>query len=450
MTLSSRQSKLLTAAKEPPSRKRTFDGLVQEPELCLYCMNKYSITDNVYATPGCLTKKESIPTLGAEISRNIRKHLRSDRRKDSSAHLRNGIDGVYLFPACCSCCKCSSCVLRLADNEEEKHEGDDNDVGDDYGSGDNGFLHEQHDGYSANESDYLYMISGANKGYNRAQCLQKDVRYNLPNVGYMSRDEEEEEILHSICLSWPEGNYPIHFFGTNCIVLQRTVIFADAPTVSETLFLCNCRCGNGKAGISLQEEMERVISYSSEDSSMIHRADFVQNIQRLFGNHRLRREPYMEVSLFCLDCVHTRAIKTAYDQKLVIDAPECPVLKNTAAKLFSDKTFSFDVKVVMNIVEEPAVNEIDEEKEEVEEDTFKHSLMVPRISLCGERIYHALDELRHATVFASATPLYRFGSIIEVSARMVPTCTRCDRDNCRCAYAFLAQHNVASFWKASK
>ena len=439
-TLSTRQSLLLAAARiRPPKRRMMIGGEVQEPELCSYCIHKYSNNDNVYATPDCLLKNETLPALGGNFSRGIRKYLRSDRRKDSAPSKRDETEGVYLFPACCSCCKCSSCGRRNGNEEQKEDEGDDNEGGDGDGDGgdygdDGGFFDGGHQGYSANENDYLYMISGRNKGYSRAQCLQKDVRYSLPIVGYMFRDEDEEEILQSICLSWPEGNYPIHFTGTICIVLQRSIIFVDAPFVSETLFLCNCRCGEGKAGLSLQEEMERVISFSSEGSNMINRVAFVQNIQRLFGNNRLRREPNMVVSLFCLDCVHTRAIRTAYDKNLVFDAPECPVLEKTAAKLISDKTFEFDVTVAMNIVEEQAVNEMDEEEEEDASMKYVHSLMVPRICLCGNGFYHALEELRNATVFASATPLFRFGSIISVSARMVPTCSRCERDNCRCAY----------------
>ena len=126
--LTLRQLKLLRAAKVPPPRRMTAGGVVQEPERCLYCTKKYSENDDVYATPGCLLKNEAIPAFGGQISNEIRQYLRSDRYKDSAPNIRDGIEGVYLFPACCSCCKCSSCKQRLADNEEQK-QGNDNEGG---------------------------------------------------------------------------------------------------------------------------------------------------------------------------------------------------------------------------------------------------------------------------------------------------------------------------------
>ena len=98
-------------------------------------------------------------------------------------------------------------------------------------------------------------------------CLQENVRYSFPDVAFTVTDEDGEESMQSICLSWPEGNHPIDFLGTDCIVLQRTLIFEDAPGVTETFFLCNCRCGNGKEGLILQEEMERVISHQNHQST---------------------------------------------------------------------------------------------------------------------------------------------------------------------------------------
>ena len=299
------------------------------------------------------------------------------------------------------------------------------------------FFEGGHYGYSANEADYIYLICGEKKGYPRALCLQEEVRYSFPNVGFIFVDDEEdgEETMESICLSWPEKNCSIHFFETpDCIVLQRSIVFADTPGVSETLFLCNCRCRNGKAGLALQDEMERVISYYSEQGNTVNRADFVQNILRLYGQYRLTRPPDFEVSL-CMECVHTRALKVACETHAVIDVPECPVLEKTAAKLLADQTFPFDVKKAMNIAVEAVVaNQMDEEGKEEEDDAatdFLSSLMVPRICLCTNGCYHAVDELRKATVFASESPILRFGSFIRVSARMVTTCTRCERDSCK-------------------
>jgi hypothetical protein len=345
--ISTRQSLLLAAAKKRPSKRRMIGGVIQEPELCLYCMHKYSNNDDVYATPSCLLKNETLPALGGVFSREIRQYLRADRKKDSAPDKRDGTEGVYLFPACCSCCKCSSCGRRLPGNEEQEHEGDDNEGGDGDGDGGgfedgDGFFDGGHDGYSANENDYLYMICGAKKDYPRAMCLQEGVRYSFPKVGYIVVDDEGEETvetMHSICLSWPEEKYPIHFFDTNCIVIQRSVVFADAPLAPETLFLCNCRCGDGKAGLALQEEMENVMSYQSDPGNTIIRADFEQNILRLYGRYRLTRPEDLVVSLLCLECVHTHALRKAYSTSKVIDVPESPVLKKPQPSYLQTKPF---------------------------------------------------------------------------------------------------------------
>ena len=69
MALSIRQIKaaLLAAAKMRPPRKMMFGAAIQEPELCLYCMRKYSNNDEVYATPGCLLKNETLPKFGGDL-----------------------------------------------------------------------------------------------------------------------------------------------------------------------------------------------------------------------------------------------------------------------------------------------------------------------------------------------------------------------------------------------
>ena len=97
MALSIRQAKLLAAAKMLPPRIMMLGGAIQEPELCSYCTRKYTINDEVYATPGCLLKNETLPKFGGEISREIRRHLRSNREKDSKPSLRDEIEGVYEF-----------------------------------------------------------------------------------------------------------------------------------------------------------------------------------------------------------------------------------------------------------------------------------------------------------------------------------------------------------------
>lgn len=438
MSVSNLQKKLLAAAKLPPPRTMLSGGVIRDPELCSYCMAKYESNDDIFATPGCLLRQQRVPTLGGEFSRQIRSYLRKNRLGDSARKEgREDLAGLYQFPACCSCCKCPPCAQRIpgAASPQRRMMIDDMTGGDDDGELGDGFYDGGHVGYSANESDYIYMISNQQKGYPRALCLQQGVRYSFPMVGFVPHgdegEEEEEEGVQPICLSWPTGNHPIEFLGTNCTVLQRTLRFIDAPSEMETVLLCNCRCPEGKAGLMVQDAMERVISYCSDGQSVtVNRIHFIQNINRMYGNNRLFRPQDLLLSLECLDCVHTRALKTMFINSAMMDVPVCVTLEKTAAKLESENTFAFNVKKVMQVEGEPA--------KDAEEDNdaydYLHSCMVPRIILLGEGIYHAVDQFRNVTVFASESALLRFGSFIKLSARMVPFCTRCERDSCPCVY----------------
>ena len=195
--LSNLQKKLLTAAKVPPPRAM-FGGEVRALEQCSYCMTKYSTGDEVYATPGCLTQQQDIPAIGGQFPRDIRRYLRSNRYQDSAPERRADVEGLYQFPACCSCCKCPTCVERLPGAESPQrrlriNDGDDGGFG--IGEGDGFFDGGGYVGFSANEDHYIHMISDEKKAYMRAQCLQQEVRYGFPQVGYISRNEEDEAIV---------------------------------------------------------------------------------------------------------------------------------------------------------------------------------------------------------------------------------------------------------------
>ena len=329
-------------------------------------MTKYSTGDEVYATPGCLTQQQDIPAIGGQFPRDIRRYLRSNRYQDSAPERRADVEGLYQFPACCSCCKCPTCVERLPGAESPQrrlriNDGDDGGFG--IGEGDGFFDGGGYVGFSANEDHYIHMISDEKKAYMRAQCLQQEVRYGFPQVGYISRNEEDEAIVQPILEAWPTENQPIHFIGTTCLVLQRTFVFEDAPLEKVTLFVCNCRCPEGKAGLTIQSEMERTISYCSEVSqdgqpATVNRIDFINNIQRMYGSHRLPRPAGMLFSLDCLECIHTKALRTMYRNGNMIDVPVSPVLEKTAKKLETDKIYTFDIKKAMKVMDEQAKTQL--------------------------------------------------------------------------------------------
>ena len=320
------------------------------------------------------------------------------------------------------------------------------DQGDNYGDdGPMMDLGEMHLAYPATEASYVYLTSGLMHSDEQIFELQKEVRYRCPRVTYVSRNGNVVEIMED----WPEERVEMVFLKSHCTVLRRPICF-EGRSEPYLFSVCNCRCEDGKAGLELERMLEELISYGADQSS-VKMCDFLalMNIichpsgppidfddMDIGGEEGLRR----------LSCVHIQSVDKILSEELrEIKKREPMILKKTADKLQSDKVFGEEA----NVLRAMGVDTGDDEEEE-EEGAAVGALLqlrnrndsllemkVPQLYPLGPRRYYAVVPHVEASApwsHRTASPLWRFGSVVLVSGRRKKSCLSHESQRCKCVY----------------